>query len=539
MALAAAGIACAAVVLGLATGLAVDALSPVKVVFLFFGFGLLIPTMALKDPRAYWLFLLVLSIPFDISKWLSDDALTAKLVDLYGSPAGGTVSLEIFVTDVILALMLLPWLVRIALRRETLYFPVIGYLFAVYLCWALFVSLLNAESFYFSIFELCRQFLYFLTFIYVINNVTSAMQFKGIVWAMFIGFLISAGSVIYNFERGVGTDQVAFASLHDQGGGGGGKPSRPGAKKASDPEALTVGGTGRNLGSMGRESSGAIKRSQGMFRHPAIPAGLCGLFLPLVLALLVTSRQAMIRILLGLVYLWGVAGLILTFSRAGAIGFVVGNFAFFPLAGWSGLISRKAFRYSAIGSVFALFIVVPALLFYFEARPETFYMRFNMFRAAFHGLSQHPVLGVGLNNGTASMKAGRLELKNMGIDMPSSESADSYYLAVLTEIGPFGFIMFFGFYIWVVRIALGAMKDAPPDRKTLLVGMVAGLFGLGTQSIADQPTAGHAVNGLAWLYAALIIVIARSVQAEHEAAKVTAGAGSPILDLRASAEPAE
>ena len=38
--------------------------------FLLGGFALLIPTIMVEDPQAYWLFLLASSFPFDISKWL-------------------------------------------------------------------------------------------------------------------------------------------------------------------------------------------------------------------------------------------------------------------------------------------------------------------------------------------------------------------------------------------------------------------------------------------------------------------------------------
>src|SRR5207249_11234739 len=73
------GIVALGVLLGFATDVAANALTPVKGAFVLGGFALLIPTMVLKNPKAYWLFLLVLSIPFDISKWLS-----AGLVDQIG-----------------------------------------------------------------------------------------------------------------------------------------------------------------------------------------------------------------------------------------------------------------------------------------------------------------------------------------------------------------------------------------------------------------------------------------------------------------------
>lgn len=200
----------------LATDLALTSLTPAKTAFILGGFALLIPTFVVKDPRAYWLFLLVLSIPFDISKWLSDAQLTQTLVDTYGFPGSGTDSLEIYLSDVVLVAMLMPWLAGVCLRRERLYFPNIGYLFVFYLAWALLVSLINAQVLSFTMFELCRQTLYFLSFIYLINNVTTRAQFRSVVWAVFLGLIIGCGTVIAFFEEGLGTETVAFVNLHDQ-----------------------------------------------------------------------------------------------------------------------------------------------------------------------------------------------------------------------------------------------------------------------------------------------------------------------------------
>src|SRR5207237_5469706 len=121
-----------------------------------------------------------------LSAWLVDPQ---TLVDLYGQPASGTVSLDLYLTDVVLIAMLLPWLARVCMRRDTLYFPNIGYLFVFYLAWSLLVSLINAESFYLSMFELSRQVLYFLSLVYLINNVTTRLQFRSVVWAVFLGFI--------------------------------------------------------------------------------------------------------------------------------------------------------------------------------------------------------------------------------------------------------------------------------------------------------------------------------------------------------------
>jgi hypothetical protein len=110
-------------------------------------------------------------------------------------------------------------------------------------------------------------------------------------------------------------------------------------------------------------------------------------------------------------------------------------------------------------------------------------------------------------------------LLEIGIPMPPTESADSLYLVILTEVGPVGFILFFVFFGKIVMIALRAIREVPIDLKPVLVGMVAGLASLATQNLADDTFAGHAISAMLWLFAALIIAIARYIQAEMRPAR--------------------
>jgi hypothetical protein len=517
------GIVVIGALLALATNVAVSVLTPAKLAFVLGGFALLIPTMVLKDPKAYWLFLLVLSIPFDISKllsaWLVD---SQTLVDLYGQPASGTTGVELYLTDLILIAMLLPWLAQVCLRRQNAYFPKIGYLFILYISWGIFVSMINATSIYLSIFELIRQTMNFLFFIYIINNVATRLQYRSIVLAVFLGLIISASTVIVFFERGVRLESSVFTSLSDQAFANSqdqaatsskSQAYKPGRKAAGNGD-LSLLGTERRFGPASRGEGSEIIRSQGMFSHPAIPAGLCGLTLPIVLAYLIAARTNRDRILLFMVFALGITALILTFSRAGAIGFAVGTLVFFVVGGWSRLISRRMLILGIFALAMAVAVSAPLLMVYFGARPGSFLMRFYMFEAALQGYSEHPILGVGVNNSTAAMRAGRQALIEIGIPMPRTESADSYYLAILAEVGPIGFIFFLAFFGQIVMIALRAVRQVAIDMKPLLVGIVAGLASLATQNIADAPIAGHAVSGMLWLFTALIVAISREIQAQ-------------------------
>ncbi len=508
------GIVCIGIIAAFATNLALTSLTPAKFAFVLGGFALLIPTMVLRDPKAYWLFLLVISIPFDITKSLSIGILdTQTVVKTYGIPASATMGLDVYLTDIILATMLLPWLADVSLRRTTIFFPRVGYLFLFYLAWAFLVSLINARLFPLAVFELFREGLYFTFFVYLINNVSTRLHFRNIVWALILGLIIGAGSVILFFERGIGTDTVTFASLHDQPGPSG--PTNSNRKNPMGSDVLTVGSSEGGLGSAGSDKETQLKRSQGMFLHPAIPAGLCGLLSPIVLAYLLSAKRTRDRIILFLVYVWTFVALLLTFSRAGFIGFVASILIFFVIGGRTGFISR---RLATLSSFFVTSLVVlsmPVLLVYLETRPDTFFMRFNMFGAALTAYSQHPFLGVGLNNDTAAMKESKQELREVGIPIPAAEPADSYYLAILMGVGPVGSILFFGFFGTIVMIALRASREVAVAMRPLLLGMIAGLAALATQSIADGPLAGHSVSGTLWLFAALIIAIRRYDLAER------------------------
>lgn len=502
------GIVVIALLLGLASDLAVQQLTPVKVAFLLGGLALLIPPIVLRDSKPYWLFLLVLSMPFDITKWLGANLIDSEaIVAAYGMPASGTISFEIYLTDVVLVVMLLPWLLRLCLRKETLYFPKIGYLFIFYLGWALLVSLLNSVSLYLTAFEFARQFLYFVFFVYMVNNVKTGVQLRSVVCAVFLGLIIGAGSITLFFELGLGTETVAFAALHDN-------PTTSARSEGGDtgisgwaPQTLTLHSTNRIFGSMLGDREGDTQRSQGIFRHPAIAAGLCGLGLPLVLAYLFAARTNRGRFLFLCLFAWGFIGLLLTFSRAGLIGLMGGTIALVAVAGWSRLVSGRAVAAFAAIGLLATAVSLPLLVVDFDVRSQTFYMRFNMMEAAVLGYAHHPFLGVGLNNGTASMKASREELRDEGVPMPPMESADSYYLAILTEVGPVGSILFFGFFAAIVVVALRSVKEASAELKPLLAGMIGGLASLATQSLADEPLQGHAIGSTLWLFAALTIAI--------------------------------
>jgi hypothetical protein len=490
------GIVATGVLVAVATVVGLTFVRPVYLAFAFGGLIVLIPTLLVRDPKAYWLFLLVLSIPFDVSKhaasWL---VAPPDLAREFGLPASGTLSIDFYLTDVVLFVMLLPWLARLCLRRDTFYFPKIGYVFLVYLAWAMITAMITAPSFYLSIFEWCRQGMYFLSFVYLVNNVVTRAQFRAIVLGLVAGFVIEAGTVITFFDLGVGTETQALSGLYSDSG------TRSDSGPRSSYESWS-----------GEESK--VKRSAGTFTHPAEAAYYFEYILPILLGYLLTAQRPRNRLLSAALFGAGWVALYLTFSRSGLVAAFCASTLYFGFAAWSGLISRRVFERCAFVFVLAVALATPLAINSLAARPQSFYKRLELNETALATYWRQPILGAGLNNVSAVMEgAMKTVLTSKGRETQVTV-VHNYYLIVLIEVGLIGFLLFFTFFVRAVMVGLRNFRKAEPAMKLLLVGIVTALSGVAIHNFGD-PFGGHSVHAMLFLYTALIIAIGRQVQSQN------------------------
>lgn len=482
----------------LVTVLGMAVVRPVLLAFALGGIALLLPTFMMRDARAYWLFLLVLSIPFDISKnttgWLVEQW---TLLEEFGPPSSSVTSLDFYVTDVVLFAMLLPWLAELCVRRTTLYFPKIGYIYILYLVWAMIISLIGAPSLYLAIFEWCREALYFLSFVYLINNIVTRSQLRAVVGALLLGLVIETGTVITLFELDIGTESFLFSGIYGE--------HKDVPKAFNTQSSLYAEGSGESR----------TKRAVGTFGAPVLAAYYLEFILPVVLAYLIAAQRLREAILFAAVFGAGCAALYLTFSRSALVGLGAGSVVLFLVARWSGLISRKRFARGVL--IFALFAAVaaPLVISSIEARSGTASRRLELIELALDAYWQQPFLpifGGGLNNSTVVIKEGT-QLTDKG-RQATAQSIHSHYVVVVTEVGLVGFLLLYVFFGKIVMIALRSISVGEAEIKPLLVGIIGGLAGVAVHNLGDG-LAGHATNTILWLYAALIIVTARRPRAER------------------------
>ncbi len=179
-----------------------SAFRPTLIAAAFCGLAVFLPTLVLKEPKLYWLVLFIFSIQFDISKrlttWMAEPWI---LFEKYGTPASGNLSIHFYLSDVILFMLMIPWVLKLVRRQERLYFPPLLYLPLAYLGWALFSSLLHAVSLHLSFFEWIRQLLYFVSLVYIANNITSVRYVRGLLFALTAALLLQATIVHVVFHR--------------------------------------------------------------------------------------------------------------------------------------------------------------------------------------------------------------------------------------------------------------------------------------------------------------------------------------------------
>lgn len=480
------------ILVGLLTLVCLTLVRPVLVAFAFGALILLLPPLVMRNPRAYWLFLLAFSIPFDISK-----RVTTWLVqpwDLYlefGLPASGTLSLDIYLTDIVLFALLVPWIMRLCLRRDTLFFPNVAYIFLLYLAWALIVSLAQAPSFYLSIFEWLRQLLYFASFLYIINNVVTTLQFRSIVAALFVGMTIASASVIGFFVQDVGTESFAFSGLYRQ------------QEQSSKSSQGTL--------YVSKEGSGAqTKRSAGFFTHPAHAAYYLEYILPMVLAYLLAARRLRSRLVLAAIFAIGSFALYLTFARSAVVGLLFGFLCVIIVGRWSEMMSRRAFARCAWSLTAVVLVAAPLLIHHLATRPDPVTKRLELVEIALNTYWKRPLAGAGLNNSSIVTEGAESIVTTANGRERVVTVVHNHYLIVLIEVGLVGFLLFFGFFSRIAVIALQNARKVSTESKALLVGILGGFVSIAITNMGE-PFGGHVVQAMLWLQAGLAIAACRQV----------------------------
>jgi O-antigen ligase len=247
-----------------------------------------------------------------------------------------------------------------------------------------------------------------------------------------------------------------------------------------------------------------------MFSHPSYAGYYLEYILPIVLALLIVARRNRDRLLFAALFGFGLLAMYFTFARAPVVGLFCGCVLVIGISGWSGLISRRAFRRCVF--IFAVFmaLIMPLVIKYMDTRLQTLTRREELVQMALQTIWKRPIMGAGLNNSSVASPAKSIDSTGRGTRELNVTVVHNHYLIVLVEVGTIGFVLFFAFFGRTVVIGLRHVRAAEMERKLLLVGMIGGLASVAVHNLGD-PFGTHMVWAMLWLYAALIIAISRQL----------------------------
>lgn len=471
------------------TTLMLVTLRPILVTAVFCGLAVFLPTLVLREAKLYWLVLFVLSMQFDISKRLTTwMAAPWLLFEKYGMPASGNLSINFYLSDAILCILVLPWVCKLLLRQEKLFFPALCYIPLAYFGWTGFSSLMRAVSLHLSFFEWVRQLFYFFSLVYIANNITSIRHVRRIIFTFTIALLLQASIalIVFQFQ----SSAYLFSGLYRERTESGSTPYvQPSYVSEEKPD-----------------SGDRQVRSRGTFAHSANAAYYFEYLLPLMLLLSFSDNNLRRRLIYILCFAIGCTALILTFSRSGFVSLLFGIGIALFLAPGRKLLSRLQLTRLVIVTTICFFILSPIAYHHLTLRPESFKFRFGLLETGFEILLKQPIIGVGLNNSSTVDK--RFQPKRYVDGTWEVQVIHNHYLIIAIETGVVGFVLYFSFFGLIMRRAWHCAKSTDRILATLSLGILGSLASIALHNMGD-PFGGHTVHAMLWLYAGLVLALQR------------------------------
>lgn len=445
-----------------------------------------LPTLIVKDVKLYWLILFLVSLPIQISKNLTNYVVDPlELVMNFGLPPSGNITIKVYPSDILLGALIVQWLLRSMKRKHSVYFPPAGNLALAYLGWAAISSVSQSQSLSLSVFELFRQSIFFLTFLYFANNVDSQKTLNGLAIGLLLSLLIEEVVTIGKYVVQDTTGGMAGTTL--------------GLVDLAQEESHDIGA------SVYEEGSLELKRSTGTFGHPAHAALFFELLVPLSLILCFTGQTRKYKLLYAVLFILGVAAMMVTFSRSGFLGLTAGMACCLWLAKRCGLVSQRQWLYILLAGLILLSVLSPMLYNHLMTRPEMFNYRFTLLKQGVAIVESSPILGVGLNNSSAAnpeFEPKRIYERGLFKQWDFMVFHNHYQILVV-ETGIVGFLLYMGFFIWTTRNALSCSRSSDWHVASVAIAIVSSYVAVAVHVNGD-PFAGNSLNTLLWAYAGVV-----------------------------------
>lgn len=326
----------------------------------------------------------------------------------------------------------------------------------------------------------------------IVNEARTTAHFRHIVIAIAIGVIIQSTVAILEYVRG---GQLGLTFLGE----------------ASDEDIKTLSDA---TFEKARLSGEIAYRASGLMGHANLLAAYLALYLPVSIALILSTVSVRLKALLALTLVTGLPALVLTLSRAGWIDYVAAFMIVLTL-GATNLVSRKRYRFARVAIISVTVAVAIAmspqiLRRLYETDPSAVQFRLQWLETARAMILDNPVFGTGLNTYVFAQLPYSVEKTpeqmsdTYGIFWPAVHNS---WALTWSEQGTTGFIFFVWMHFSVLAVAVGNLRIRDPVIHALNVGLMAGFVAIMIDGMASFFVRVEAPARMFWIALGLILAI--------------------------------
>ena len=483
------------VVLGFAVGifaaLALYATKPVYLGLLVAGVAVLIPTFLVKDYRLYWFGLFLFVLQFEFKKNLNDGLAIVDQFQIDYMLYNFT--FEVRASDLVFILLAFFWINDVVYGKKRVTAPKAAWFAVAYLVLC-FASLFQAPWPYLGVVELLRQMRFFVFFLYAYNNLRSKPVLR-LIAVIAVAILVTqsavtAGRYVFGFY-----EPIMFGENHYD--------------DAQRDKYLEV----------DRESGMSQRRAFGTMTSPGSTGKLCLMLIPFALLLCVRNPLLGGRGIVIVLFAASLGALVLTYTRsffaAAGVELLVG----FGVAVRRGYLHRLETLAILAVVLAAGAYAAPKVEEMFKYRKTSYTVRLSQFESSLKQIEAHPLLGVGLNNGTG-LKRDFVDASYNQADpltQSYSEPTHNLYLALTADIGLVGALCFFTFFGLAAWAAYQVGRSRADPEFAFVGNVILVVFaGIAVTAMGD-PLHEDAVVTLLWIYAGIAFALRDSVRVRFPA----------------------
>ncbi len=280
--------------------------------------------------------------------------------------------------------------------------------------------------------------------------------------------------------------------------------------------------------SVDHSGPGSVVRAFGTLGSPNETTRLCLMVIPFALFLSAPNPMFRMRFAYAALTAFGIAGLVLTFTRVFYITTTIQLILAFVIMLRDRMLRREVAILIAFIGLLAAAAVAPKLYQQFTVREDSMSVRELQNKTAVEIILDHPLLGVGLNNAPEQLRkyAKVTYNKNDTNTQFYKEPINNMLLSMAAEVGVLGTLLFVGFFSKAAYVAWReSHASGDPEIRFVANALVVVFCGVAVNGVMD-PFDEYPGLMLLWLFAGISLNLSALSRAHSPGERLNASIAS-------------